>query len=82
VLPVLWHVIGLRPLSRQEDYVLKDQPKDRCFVRFFFVAVISSCVPYNGKYQVIRRLGRGHISTVWLCWDLTQLFTGMLLVWC
>jgi len=26
---------------------------------------------YNGKYHVIRKLGWGHFSTVWLCWDLT-----------
>ena len=25
---------------------------------------------YNGKYHVIRKLGWGHFSTVWLCWDL------------
>ena len=24
---------------------------------------------YNGKYKVIRKLGWGHFSTVWLCWD-------------
>lgn len=26
---------------------------------------------YNGRYHVIRKLGWGHFSTVWLCWDLT-----------
>jgi len=25
---------------------------------------------FNGKYHVIRKLGWGHFSTVWLCWDL------------
>ena len=24
---------------------------------------------FNGKYHVIRKLGWGHFSTVWLCWD-------------
>lgn len=24
---------------------------------------------YNRKYCVIRKLGWGHFSTVWLCWD-------------
>ena len=24
---------------------------------------------YNKKYCVIRKLGWGHFSTVWLCWD-------------
>lgn len=25
---------------------------------------------YNGKYHVIRKLGWGHFSTVWLAWDI------------
>ncbi|XP_072328923.1 SRSF protein kinase 3 isoform X1 [Scyliorhinus torazame] len=25
---------------------------------------------FNGRYQVMRKLGWGHYSTVWLCWDL------------
>lgn len=25
---------------------------------------------YNGKYHVIRKLGWGHFSTVWLSWDI------------
>ena len=24
---------------------------------------------YNNQYRVIRKLGWGHFSTVWLCWD-------------
>lgn len=24
---------------------------------------------FHGKYYVIRKLGWGHFSTVWLCWD-------------
>ena len=24
---------------------------------------------YNQRYRVIRKLGWGHFSTVWLCWD-------------
>ncbi len=24
---------------------------------------------YNSQYRVIRKLGWGHFSTVWLCWD-------------
>lgn len=27
---------------------------------------------YNNRYHVIRKLGWGHFSTVWLCWDLTE----------
>ena len=26
---------------------------------------------FNGRYNVVRKLGWGHFSTVWLCWDLT-----------
>lgn len=26
---------------------------------------------FNERYNVIRKLGWGHFSTVWLCWDLT-----------
>lgn len=25
---------------------------------------------YNGRYHVVRKLGWGHFSTVWLCWDI------------
>jgi serine/threonine protein kinase len=24
---------------------------------------------FNGRYHVIRKVGWGHFSTVWLCWD-------------
>uniref|UniRef100_A0A1I8HD88 non-specific serine/threonine protein kinase n=1 Tax=Macrostomum lignano TaxID=282301 RepID=A0A1I8HD88_9PLAT len=27
---------------------------------------------YNQRYQVVRKLGWGHFSTVWLCWDIQQ----------
>ncbi|KAL7062993.1 hypothetical protein AAHC03_01496 [Spirometra sp. Aus1] len=27
---------------------------------------------YNGRYHVVRKLGWGHFSTVWLCWDLVS----------
>lgn len=25
---------------------------------------------YNNRYQIIRKVGWGHFSTVWLCWDI------------
>lgn len=25
---------------------------------------------FNGRYHVVRKLGWGHFSTVWLCWDM------------
>lgn len=27
---------------------------------------------FNGRYHVVRKLGWGHFSTVWLCWDLLK----------
>lgn len=27
---------------------------------------------FNGRYHVVRKLGWGHFSTVWLCWDLMK----------
>jgi len=27
---------------------------------------------FNNRYHVVRKLGWGHFSTVWLCWDLTE----------
>ena len=30
---------------------------------------------YNNKYHVVRKLGWGHFSTVWLCWDLMLVLT-------
>ncbi|XP_041047798.1 SRSF protein kinase 2-like [Carcharodon carcharias] len=27
---------------------------------------------FNGRYQVVRKLGWGYYSTVWLCWDLLK----------
>uniref|UniRef100_A0A5K3FM50 non-specific serine/threonine protein kinase n=1 Tax=Mesocestoides corti TaxID=53468 RepID=A0A5K3FM50_MESCO len=36
---------------------------------------------YNGRYHVVRKLGWGHFSTVWLCWDLnTKRFVAMKVV--
>ena len=27
---------------------------------------------FHNRYHVIRKLGWGHFSTVWLCWDLQE----------
>uniref|UniRef100_A0A8C1R151 non-specific serine/threonine protein kinase n=1 Tax=Cyprinus carpio TaxID=7962 RepID=A0A8C1R151_CYPCA len=27
---------------------------------------------FNGRYHVVRKLGWGHFSTVWLCWDIQE----------
>ncbi|MFH4983398.1 hypothetical protein AB6A40_010107 [Gnathostoma spinigerum] len=36
---------------------------------------------FNGRYHVIRKLGWGHFSTVWLCWDTSKMrFVAMKIV--
>uniref|UniRef100_A0A915J4I6 non-specific serine/threonine protein kinase n=1 Tax=Romanomermis culicivorax TaxID=13658 RepID=A0A915J4I6_ROMCU len=36
---------------------------------------------FNGRYYVIRKIGWGHFSTVWLCWDVTcKRFVAMKIV--
>lgn len=36
---------------------------------------------FNNKYHVIRKLGWGHFSTVWLCWDMsTKRFVALKVV--
>uniref|UniRef100_A0AAF5PPX4 non-specific serine/threonine protein kinase n=1 Tax=Wuchereria bancrofti TaxID=6293 RepID=A0AAF5PPX4_WUCBA len=36
---------------------------------------------FNGRYHVIRKMGWGHFSTVWLCWDTSQMrFVAMKIV--
>ncbi|KAI6177239.1 BMA-SPK-1, isoform e [Aphelenchoides bicaudatus] len=36
---------------------------------------------FNGRYHVIRKLGWGHFSTVWLCWDvISRRFVAMKIV--
>ncbi|KAL4002727.1 Protein kinase domain family protein [Acanthocheilonema viteae] len=36
---------------------------------------------FNGRYHVIRKMGWGHFSTVWLCWDTAQMrFVAMKIV--
>uniref|UniRef100_A0AAR2LKA4 non-specific serine/threonine protein kinase n=1 Tax=Pygocentrus nattereri TaxID=42514 RepID=A0AAR2LKA4_PYGNA len=49
-------------------------------VNSFFLSILSFSLGgyhpvkigdlFNGRYHVIRKLGWGHFSTVWLCWDI------------
>ncbi|XP_077625731.1 SRSF protein kinase 3, partial [Crocuta crocuta] len=39
----------------------QEDPKDYCKGDLF-----------NGRYHVVRKLGWGHFSTVWLCWDIQR----------
>ncbi|XP_033942509.1 SRSF protein kinase 1a isoform X2 [Pseudochaenichthys georgianus] len=44
----------------------QEDPNDYCKGGYHSVKVGDL---YNGKYHVIRKLGWGHFSTVWLAWD-------------
>ncbi|XP_053705583.1 SRSF protein kinase 1-like isoform X1 [Synchiropus splendidus] len=44
----------------------QEDPNDYCKGGYHHVKVGDL---YNGKYHVIRKLGWGHFSTVWLAWD-------------
>jgi len=36
---------------------------------------------FHGRYHVVRKLGWGHFSTVWLCWDMkNNIFTALKIV--
>ncbi|XP_075951350.1 SRSF protein kinase 1a [Anarhichas minor] len=45
----------------------QEDPNDYCKGGYHHVKVGDR---YNGKYHVIRKLGWGHFSTVWLAWDI------------
>jgi len=47
----------------------QESPKDYCKGGYHPVKVGDL---YNSRYHVIRKLGWGHFSTVWLCWDMTS----------
>ncbi|KAG1670932.1 SRSF protein kinase 2 [Nymphon striatum] len=47
----------------------QEDPKDYCKGGYHPVKIGDL---FNGRYHVIRKLGWGHFSTVWLCWDLTN----------
>ncbi|XP_076859846.1 SRSF protein kinase 1a [Brachyhypopomus gauderio] len=45
----------------------QEDPNDYCKGGYHHVKIGDF---YNGKYHVIRKLGWGHFSTVWLAWDI------------
>lgn len=47
----------------------QESPKDYCEGGYHPVKVGDL---YNARYHIIRKLGWGHFSTVWLCWDMQE----------
>ncbi|XP_046895221.1 SRSF protein kinase 3 [Hypomesus transpacificus] len=47
----------------------QEDPTDYCKGGYYPVKVGDL---FNGRYHVVRKLGWGHFSTVWLCWDLQR----------
>ncbi|CAD5215946.1 unnamed protein product [Bursaphelenchus okinawaensis] len=44
----------------------QEDPRDYCKGGYYPVQIGEV---FNGRYHVIRKVGWGHFSTVWLCWD-------------
>lgn len=71
-------------MDREQEEVLgsddeeQEDPKDYRKGGYHPVAIGDV---FNGRYHVLRKMGWGHFSTVWLCWDTAQLrFVAMKIV--
>ncbi|VDK67500.1 unnamed protein product [Onchocerca ochengi] len=71
-------------VEREQEEVLgsddeeQEDPKDYRKGGYHPVAIGDV---FNGRYHVIRKMGWGHFSTVWLCWDTVQMrFVAMKIV--
>lgn len=47
----------------------QEDPNDYCVGGYYPVKIGDL---FNGRYHVVRKLGWGHFSTVWLCWDIQR----------
>ncbi|KAJ1095255.1 hypothetical protein NDU88_000423 [Pleurodeles waltl] len=47
----------------------QEDPGDYCVGGYYPVKIGDL---FNGRYHVVRKLGWGHFSTVWLCWDIQR----------
>ncbi|XP_028669110.1 SRSF protein kinase 3 [Erpetoichthys calabaricus] len=47
----------------------QEDPSDYCRGGYYPVKIGDL---FNGRYHVVRKLGWGHFSTVWLCWDINR----------
>ncbi|XP_054664597.1 SRSF protein kinase 3 isoform X1 [Grus americana] len=62
----------LPPLSEGllgSDEGEQEDPRDYCKGGYYPVRIGDL---FNGRYHVVRKLGWGHFSTVWLCWDIRR----------
>ncbi|XP_071350337.1 SRSF protein kinase 1b isoform X2 [Trachinotus anak] len=72
------------PLPEQDEEILgsdddeQEDPNDYCRGGYHHVKIGDL---FNGRYHVIRKLGWGHFSTVWLAWDIqAKCFVAMKVV--
>ncbi|CAI5796020.1 kinase 3 isoform X1 [Podarcis lilfordi] len=60
-------VIGGGQLGSDDEE--QEDPRDYCRGGYYPVKIGDL---FNGRYHVVRKLGWGHFSTVWLCWDIQR----------
>ncbi|RMC22637.1 hypothetical protein DUI87_00355 [Hirundo rustica rustica] len=56
-------------LPEASDEGEQEDPRDYCQGGYYPVRIGDL---FHGRYHVVRKLGWGHFSTVWLCWDLRR----------
>ncbi|XP_034442345.1 SRSF protein kinase 2-like isoform X2 [Hippoglossus hippoglossus] len=61
------HPHSPEPLVSDEEQ--EENPADYGIGGYYLVEIEEIFV---GRYQVVRKLGWGHFSTVWLCWDMEK----------